>query len=264
MKNIFVEGIQGAGKSTLVNNISKIVPDLRVCREGDYSPADLAWCAYLSEDEYEKILEKYKSISDEIIENTVKEEDKYIISYTKIITDIPGFHKDLENYEVYNGRKTFTELKEIIFTRFMNFKETGYLFECSLFQNIIEDLMLFHMLGDEEIIAFYRELFNYIDAENYVLFYLYSDKLEENIKTIKKERCDDKGNELWYEVMLQYISCSPYGKKYGCNGFDGLVNHLRHRQELELTIIKELMGKNAVVLSSKDYDFNKLKLEGII
>ena len=34
MKNIFVEGIQGSGKSTLINNIVKFNPELHVCREG--------------------------------------------------------------------------------------------------------------------------------------------------------------------------------------------------------------------------------------
>lgn len=38
MTNIFVEGIQGMGKSTLINGISKLLPKLHVCREGDYSP----------------------------------------------------------------------------------------------------------------------------------------------------------------------------------------------------------------------------------
>ena len=100
MKNIFVEGIQGSGKSTLINNIVKFNPELHVCREGDYSPIDLAWCALMSKKEYEAVLEKYNSIRDEIIKNTVREQENYIITYTKIITDIPGFYKDLENYEL--------------------------------------------------------------------------------------------------------------------------------------------------------------------
>ena len=36
MKNIFVEGIQGSGKSMLINNIVKFNPELHVCREGDW------------------------------------------------------------------------------------------------------------------------------------------------------------------------------------------------------------------------------------
>lgn len=259
MKNIFVEGIQGSGKSTLVNNISKWNSKLHVCREGDYSPVDLAWCALMTEEEYEVILENYNSIQDEIMKNTVKEQEKYIVTYTKIITDIPGFYEDLERYEVYNGRKTLTELTEIILTRFQNFTDTGYLFECALFQNITEDLILFHMLGDEEIMAFYRQLFQYIDRKNLLLFYLYSEALEENIRVIRKERCDEEGNEVWYRMVLEYFVNSPYGKKHGCSDSEDLINHFKHRQELELRIVKEIMESNAIVLPAKEYDENQIR-----
>lgn len=258
MKNIFVEGIQGSGKSTLVNNIYKSKPGLNICREGDYCPVDLAWCAYMSKEEYEAVLEKYSPIKDDIVKNTVTEQEYYIVSYTKIITDIPGFHKDLENYEVYNGRKSWNELKCIILTRFRNFTETGYLFECSFFQNIMEDLILFHMLSDDEIIEFYGELFNLIDKEKFMLLYLMNDNLEESINIIKKERSDEEGNELWYDMMLGYLADSPYGRRYGLKSFDDLVNHFKHRQELELTIIREVIGENAVVLRAKDYDMEQV------
>ena len=260
MKNIFVEGIQGSGKSTLVNNIYKSKPELNICREGDYCPVDLAWCAYMSKEEYEVVLEKYSSIKDDIVKNTVTEQEYYIVSYTKIITDIPGFHKDLENYEVYNGRKSWNELKCIILTRFSNFTEAGYLFECSFFQNIMEDLMLFHMLSDDEIIEFYGELFKLVDKEKFILLYLMNDSLEESINIIKKERSDEEGKELWYDMMLGYLADSPYGRKHGLKCFDDLVNHFKHRQELELAIIREVIGENAVVLRAKEYDMEQVML----
>jgi len=258
MKNIFVEGIQGSGKSTLVNNIYKSKPELNICREGDYCPVDLAWCAYMSKEKYEAVLKKYSPIKDDIVKNTVKELEYYIVSYTKIITDIPGFHKDLENYEVFNGRKTLPELKEIIFARYKNFTGEGYLFECAFFQNIMEDLILFHMLSDEEIMDFYRELFAQMDRERFIMLYLYADNLEESIKVIRKERSDEAGNELWYQMMLQYLVTSPYGAKNGCSTFQDLIKHLKHRQQLELAIIREVFGENAVVLTSKEYDMGQV------
>ena len=112
MKNIFVEGIQGMGKSTLVNKLAYTIPELKVCREGDYSPVDLAWCTWMTKEQYEKVLEKYKEIQDEIRKKTVIDGEHYVASYTQIITDIPNFHKDLEQYEVYNGRTSLEELKE--------------------------------------------------------------------------------------------------------------------------------------------------------
>ena len=118
MTNIFVEGIQGMGKSTLINGISKLLPKLHVCREGDYSPVDLAWCAWMSEVDYKAILLKYPEVESEILKNTMKEQEYYIVTYTKIKTEVLGFYKDLECYEIYNGRKSLSELKEIIFNRF--------------------------------------------------------------------------------------------------------------------------------------------------
>lgn len=258
MTNIFVEGIQGMGKSTLINGISKLLPKLHVCREGDYSPVDLAWCAWMSEVDYKAILLKYPEVESEILKNTMKEQEYYIVTYTKIKTEVLGFYKDLECYEIYNGRKSLSELKEIIFNRFRNFTETGYLFECAFFQNIVEDMILFHVLSDEEIIEFYRELFLLLDRKNFLLLYLYSDRLEENLQIIQRERCDEEGNEVWYQLMLDYIIKSLYGKKHGYSGEKDLINHLKHRQELELSIIKEVLGEHALILPAKEYDLEKI------
>ena len=258
MKNIFIEGIQGMGKSTLVNSIFKAVPEFHVCREGDYSPIDLAWCTWMSKEEYETVLKRYEPIRDEIIKNTVQDQEHFVVSYTKIITDIPNFHKELEKYEVYNGRKPLQELKEIIFTRYRNLSETGYLFECSFFQNIIEDLILFHLLSDDEIVEFYRELYGEINREDFLLLYLYSDKLEENIKAIKKERCDNQGNELWYQLMLEYLIHSPYGEKHGYSTFEDMITHFKHRQQLELRIIREIVGDRAMILPAKEWKIDEI------
>lgn len=246
------------GKSTLVNSIFVAIPEFRVCREGDYSPVDLAWCTWMTKEEYEAVLQCYRLIRDEIIKNTVQEQNHFVVSYTRILTDIPNFHKDLEKYEVYNGRKTLQELEQLIFSRYQSFSETGYLFECAFFQNIIEDLILFHLLKDDEIVEFYRELYGRVNQENFRLLYLYSDKLEENIKVIKKERSDQSGNELWYQMMLEYLIHSPYGEKYGCSTFEDMIAHFRHRQQLEMRIIREVIRERAMVLPAKEWDLNEI------
>ncbi len=53
--NYFVEGLQESGKSKLVKKLYDIHPEYRAFHEGDYSPVELAWCAYVSGDEYENI-----------------------------------------------------------------------------------------------------------------------------------------------------------------------------------------------------------------
>lgn len=262
MKNIYVEGIQGMGKSTLVNRICREKPELHVCREGDYSPIDLAWCTWMTKEEYEAVLEKYAEIRSEIEKYTVEENEHFVIAYTKIITDIPNFHKDLESYEIYNGRKEFAEWKEIIFTRFEKFRGTGYLFECAFFQNIMEDLILFHECSDEEIMDFYRALFARVDKENFCLFYLYGENVAEILQVVKRERSDNAGNEMWYPLMINYLKASPYGKKHGYEEFDDMVTHFKHRQMLEMRVIKEVLGTCAVVLPAKEWNIDAV-LESI-
>lgn len=258
MTNIFVEGIQGAGKSTLVNQLQEAVPGLKVCREGDYSPVELAWCALMSEAEYEEILEKYPALREDIIEHTVREKEYRIVMYTQIRTEQKEFYQELEGFEIYNGRKPLSEIKEIVFSRYEGFRETGYLFECAFFQNLVEDMILFHLMSDEEIMDFYRELFEKVDKEQFLLLYLYSENIEGNIQIVRKERCDEEGREAWFQMMLEYLENSPYGKKNGCSTEADLIAHFRHRQQLELAIIREIIGKKAVILPSKEYNISEI------
>ena len=65
--NYFIEGLQGAGKSTLLQNLSEKLQDHSVFREGDYCPVELAWCAYVTDEQYQSILQTYPDLKNEII-----------------------------------------------------------------------------------------------------------------------------------------------------------------------------------------------------
>ena len=156
--NYFVEGLQGSGKSTLVKKLSEVHPEYLAVHEGDYSPVELAWCAYVSREEYKSILDKYRSIRREIEEKSHKEGDRMVICYTQIITDIPGFHKDLERYEIYNNRISADAFRKVILERFSKWNTDENIFECSLFQNIVEDMILFQNASDPDIIDLYKEI----------------------------------------------------------------------------------------------------------
>ncbi len=260
MKNIFIEGLQGMGKSTLLQKLSEKYPTYQVYREGDYCPVELAWCSYLTEQEYHHILNKFSSIKEEIKKWTVKEEDNYIVMYTRIITDEPGFHKYMEQYEIYNGRKSLAEFEEIILKRYRNLSECDNIFECALFQNIVEDMILFHQLRDDQISQFYKRIYEILEQKEFTILYLYEENVEEIITHICNERSDEKGNKLWYQLMLKYFEESPYGKTKHLNGFEGLLAHLKHRQQLELKIIEETFGTHAIVLPAKKYNIEQINI----
>ena len=253
MNNIWIEGLQGSGKSTLARKITQLNPGYRLCTEGDYSPVELAWCTWMTKEQYEDVLKRYEAISEEIKAHTVQEGAHYIVTYTKILTDIPGFHRELEQYEIYNGRRSLTEIKEIVLARYQAFRDTGHVFECSFLQNLVEDMILFHLLSDDEIVELYGELYAALDQDNFRLLYLYGEDMEGNIRAISKERADTHGNPIWYPLMMEYFMNSPYGKKHNANCFEDLIAHFKHRQELELRILKEVVGEQAIVLRSREW-----------
>ena len=240
--NYFVEGIQGSGKSTMVAKLSKEHPDYAVFHEGDYSPIELAWCAYLTEAQYTEVIEKYEQIKEDIEKKTVQEGDRKVVMYTQIITDVPGFHKHMEQYESYNGRLSSDAFEEIVLKRFSKWKDDKQIFECSLFQNIIENQILYLEMSDEQIIEFYRKVAKTLEGKSYRLVYLQVDDIRATEEVIRKERSDAQGNELWFPLMIRYIEESPYGKRNHLIGMDGLVSHLEHRIALEKTIIDKLFA----------------------
>ena len=255
VKNIFIEGLQGMGKSTLLQAISQKAPEYHVCREGDYSPFELAWCTWMTEKEYRKSLQKFQSLRKEISMHTFREGEHYIVTYTKILTDAAGFHQYFGEYEIYNGRKPLRELEEIILSRYRKYTGTGCLTECAFMQNIMEELILFQQLDDDEILSFYERLYDAAACrDSFLLLYLYSGNIAENLEIIRRERSDAQGNQLWHDLMMSYLASSPYGRKHGYTGPEHLMQHLRHRQQLELRVINEILKGRAAVLPAKQWE----------
>ena len=256
--NYFIEGLQGAGKTTFVQKLSDQLMDYKIFREGDYSPVELAWCAYVTEEQYRKVLTDYPSIANEIQEKTVTEETHKIICYTQILTDIPDFHRNLEKYEIYNGNLDRASFENVILERFRRWDGEGQIFECSIFQNIIENQMLYLMMTDDEIVRFYQRLERVLAGKTYQIIYLDAADIPATIEVIKKERADDQGNELWFPMMLRYLEESPYGKQHVLCGMEGLVRHLERRNALEHRLLNEIFMNNATIVESKNYKIDDI------
>lgn len=252
--NLFIEGLQGSGKSTLAHMLTKELPDYQAYREGDISPVELAWCSYLTKTQYQDILVQYPDIADEIKQYTVQENDRYLVAYTRILTDYSDFHRKMGTYEIYDGRVDYSFFHDTIMKRYRNLSTDGNIFECSFFQNSIECMILFYEMSDTEIVAFYNEAFHCLKDKNFRMIYLDSSDIAGNIKQIKKERVDTKGNEIWFSLMMEYLTKCPYGKAHGYQDMEDLIAHLEHRRKLELRIIGEVLKENGLVVKAKAYD----------
>ena len=160
----------------------------------------------------------------------------------------------MENFEIYNARRPLTEFKEILMKRYEAFDGEGNIFECSFFQNTVDELLLYYEMSEQEILGFYEELFGKLREKNFVLVYLHSDEIEANVEQIKKERSDGNGNEMWYPLMLRYLNDTPYGKKHPFEGVADMAAHFRRRMGMEMRIIEKVIGEQSIVLQAKDYE----------
>lgn len=252
--NYFVEGLQGAGKTTFARHLSEQLSGYKVFQEGDYSPVELAWCAYVTGEEYQEILAKYPSLKEEIKNKTVTEGEYKIICYTQLLTDIPGFHKDLETYEIYNGNWDKEAFEQVILRRYENWNGRNQIFECSIFQNIVENQMLYFRMPEEEILDFYKRLKKVLAGKAFQIVYLDVEDIPGAVDTIRKERSDNNGKELWFPMMLEYLENSPYGKAHAVMGLEGLLMHMEERRKLEHRILREIFEENSMILKAKSDD----------
>ncbi len=251
--NYFVEGLQGSGKSTLVQKLSELNPGYTAIREGEYSPVELSWCAYVDADQYDRIVEKYPGLRPQIEEKTFVEGDKKVICYTKIVTDNRAFYQELEQHEIYNNRIPFDTFQFIVLGRYQKWNSDRMIFECSLFQNIVEDMTLFRQAEDEEILSFYRLIRKALDGKEYRIVYLKAKDIRGNLEVIRKERSDEQGNEVWFPMMMGFFNDCPYAKTHKLKGEEDLIRHFIHRQEMELRICKEIFPDKSVIIESKNY-----------
>lgn len=259
--NIFIEGVPGSGKTTLLNKLSDKLFNYEFYLEGDISPIELAWCAYMTKEQYTQALKDWPDLVELIKQYSKRETDNYyVVAYTKIHINNKEFYDYMEKFEVYGGRLSTKALKDIIIKRFKQFQKTGNVFECSFFQNTIEELMLFALYDEKQIVDTYREILPYIDIDNFLMLRLVNDEnhLIENIVKIKEERVNEQGEQIWYHMMTDYLNQSPYGKLHPFKNFDDLLEHFNRRVLLEDKVIEELFKDYCINIESKNYELDKI------
>ena len=209
--------------------------------------------------QYVEALKKYPHVEQEMKQFTKREGDRYIVAYTRILADMREFYEWMESFEIYNGRVPFERFHNIIMNRYRALEpDSKNLFECSFFQNSMENMMLYYQMPEQDIEDFYREAYEILKPKGIQMLYLKSANIRLNILQIKKERSDENGVELWYPLMLRYLQASPYGKEHGFEGLDDMIAHFERRCALEEKIIREVLKEDCTVLRAKEYRLEEI------
>lgn len=274
MKNrlILVEGIPGSGKTTISKKIRDYLMnkglDVILYNEGDMHPADMAWNAILTREEYNNVINENIEYENIIKANSIFEDEYVIVAYTKL-----GFHKNenklmnfLEAHEIYDGRVSIEIFKDIHLKRWTKFrklmkedKNKIVIFECAFLQNHVNELLAMHEKDLDYIRKYLNELIETVRKLNPKLIYLKQLSIKETLTRVSRERVSDNKEIYpdWIEMVTQYFENSNYGKHNNINGFDGLVRYFEQRQAIELEVIKDLPVDNLIIYNT-NYDYEAI------
>lgn len=269
---ILVEGMPGSGKSTISRKIRNYLVskglDVVLYNEGDMHPADMAWNALLTKEEYNNVINNNKEYENIIKENSKFEEDYVIVAYTKLglRKDKSELKKVFEDHEIYDGRVTIDIFKELHLKRWKKFaeqmkedKKKIVIFECAFLQNHVNELLAVHEKDLHYTKEYLKELIETVSELAPKIIYLNQHFVKETLNRIAKERVsDNKGlYQDWIDVVIEYFENSNYGKHNNINGFDGLVSYFEKRQEIELGVIKSLSIGN-LIIHNHNYDYEDI------
>ncbi|MDT3425097.1 hypothetical protein J2Z22_000610 [Paenibacillus forsythiae] len=257
-KLIIVEGIWGSGKSTtakLINDhLTALGIDTHLFLEGDLDhPADYDKVSCLTNKEYQKLLERHSESVGLIRSITQCKGDYNFIDYGKHIQESSKVFpdellSDVMQYDIYDGILPLEQHCEVHLNRWSEFvqaglqEETVTIFECCFIQNPLSAMLGRYDASEDTITDYVLKLGDIIKPLNPSLLYFHPGDVRSTLKRAFEERSSE-----WQNGVTQYYTQQGYGRSHGLTGFDGLVEFLRVRTEIEMKIIERLLISKSVI-----------------
>ncbi|MEI2665402.1 hypothetical protein [Rossellomorea sp. LJF3] len=257
---IIVEGIPGSGKSTTANFIKEHLEEegvkVKLFQEGDIShPADYESTACLDEGKFNAILEKYPEHRESIKEYAEKKGDHYFISHRHFLDTDPSLVEYLSSYDVYGlDLDTFEDVSYNYWKEFVEqtaFGDDVYIFECCFLQNPFTKFIAMHNAEPERLENHLKKISSLIAPLNPLLIYFYQENLDQSFRHVYEERSQE-----WREFFTDYHVNQGYGKENGLKGYQGLVEFLEMRRDLELRILEGLSVRH-MLIENGDRDWKR-------
>ncbi|UMR35826.1 P-loop NTPase family protein [Paenibacillus polymyxa] len=263
-KLVMVEGIPGSGKSTLSQYIQDTLNTHRIeselFLEGNLRhPADYESVACVPNEELDRLRSSYADVFHNIDPFVSLSGNDSLIAYAlaqqSAQNEIPSsLYEEIRRYEIYDGIPV-EKYCELMVQRWSSFaknqreKDKLVILECCFLQNPGCALLARHDAGNDRFVQHVLQIAEQIQDLNPVLFYLKQPSVRETIERVKTMRPQE-----WLDFVIWYHTEQDYGKNKGLHGYDGYIQFLEHRRELELHIIEQLPFQT-FIMDNSDYDW---------
>ncbi|KAF6657243.1 hypothetical protein ACT3XG_24870 [Paenibacillus polymyxa] len=263
-KLVMVEGIPGSGKSTLSRYIQDILHQHKIeaglFLEGNLRhPADYESVACMPNEELDRLRSSYADVFHDIDPFVSLSGNDSLIAYAlaqkSAQNGIPSsLYEEIQRYEIYDGIPV-EKYCELMVRRWSSFaknqreKDKLVILECCFLQNPGCALLARHDAGNDRFVQHVLQIAEQIQDLNPILFYLKQPSVRETIERVKTMRPQE-----WLDFVIWYHTEQDYGKNKGLHGYDGYIQFLEHRRELELHIIEQLPFQT-FIMDNSDYDW---------
>jgi len=195
--------------------------------------------------------------------SNIRQYDEYYCIFYPVLKDVPELVRTLKEYGAEEGRLTSHDFMGLLKNRircFVNFAlkdDCIYIFESVIFQQVLNELVLYSDCTADEMVAFILEITEILKPLHPMIFYLKPNDLKAQINKVAAERLSDNYDLYpdWIDWMVEFVKKPKYGKRNAVKSREDLLAYFMERAEIEKMAFEELtIVKKEVFVGHTDYD----------
>lgn len=243
---VMVEGLPGAGKSTAAAFVEDWLAQrgvlVRRFAEGRTDhPVDFEQVAVLTGAQLEQVLADFPEQRTELARTAQRRDELWLVRDRERAHWPVPLRERLRAVDAYDGDVTSRVHTRVLLDSWRRFtdevrdEQAVYVVECVFLQNPVCALLARHDRPVGELAAHVRALAEAAAPLDPLLVHLDAGDPAPVLAAAAAQRPPE-----WLDFVIDYHVGQGYGLAHGLDGFDGLVEFMRHRREVELDLLPSL------------------------